>query len=732
MADSSQMTDPWAWVPDSWRDAGEVAADKLASTAQTLGLTQPAPAVAPVPPPVVDSIAGAPGAPVQVQPVGVVPAGAPHLPPPIDDSLAGAPASLPLPPPTMNADAVSGAAPAMAPPPMVLAQQPLPPIPPFDDSLAGAPQSLPLPPPQAGPMGPLPPPQPDAAIPPDVLAANAAANAANEPGAEDARLAKMPTEDILVEQARRADAERATLEAAHYKALQASAIAEKQNYENMLAAQKIAQQKQDAIFAEADALSKRPLDPDGRSTFSKIRGVASAFVNGLVAPYMGGRNVGLEMIQKEIDGNVAAQMHDIQNGWKAIEMKRGAVADSFKRSGDMYQAAEAHRLALYKGAIDMVDQQQQQLDPAGSQFGKYEILKRQIRAAAQETAIKQQAEIQKQVLAVVTANREQQKLVQDAKDKQAELAISKQNANTSSYTAQTGRISALNTDANAKDELAFKVKELAAKGDTVGAEQLQKFGIVGVTPDDPSHKGAVLAGNATDTEMGPLRDDVAATRSIVNDIDQIMAIRHGGSTKTGNSAEYQQLKALGGDLLFKLKEANKLKNITDIDIGILEDVKGFDDPTKFRSFKDGILQFRQNTIANANEKLHAHGVPGSIDLPPLPPSVLSQSEQSTDFAAKNPSPIPYIGGVLGLRGASAGINQAQVAAVHNKGDEEYLAANKAEREKIRAQLVELSTNAPSDAVKDEALQALHRIDLADSVPHDAPTYAPPPSSKRTQ
>jgi hypothetical protein len=399
---------PWAWIPDSWRDAGSAIADGLHNAASNNALTSLG--LAPMtPPPPTD----APG----------LAAFPPLVPPPVDDSLAGAPQGVTtVPAPT--------AAPDVAMPTVPPAAPPIPP--PFDSAIAGAPNAagtpalaqMPTLPP--APPAPMYPPMPMPTVPPGAPrtpaeldpTSPAAWNAAQN--AEIDRLANESPEQFARDQAALEEARKNSIATDVLKASRDNLERATKDVTDYTSAANTAQQQTAQLLADAKVLAARHIEADPRGTFSKIRGVLAAFVGGLVAPQMGGRNVGLEAIQKEIEGEVAAQQAEIANQWKGIDFRKGAINDQFTRASEMNTVAEKARAALYQATIDSLQQKASQYDPRSSTVMRTAVLERQLRGAQAEALARAQESFTKQNLEIIKAGREQQDQV--LKQRQADEA----------------------------------------------------------------------------------------------------------------------------------------------------------------------------------------------------------------------------------------------------------------------------------------------------------------------
>lgn len=80
----------------------------------------------------------------------------------------------------------------------------------------------------------------------------------------------------------------------------------------------------------------------------------------------GGPNMALAQFNRKVDADMQAQHENIANGFRGLEMKRGVISDELARHGDLYRAQETYRVASYQAAINHLQTELQQYDPAGT------------------------------------------------------------------------------------------------------------------------------------------------------------------------------------------------------------------------------------------------------------------------------------------------------------------------------------------------------------------------------
>lgn len=136
-------------------------------------------------------------------------------------------------------------------------------------------------------------------------------------------------------------------------------------------------QKMAALGQQAEQLGNRALDNDrwwnSRSTGQKVWSFIGAIAGGLRAGMKGadGQNHFLAGIQHEIDQDIDSQKADIMNAREGLNFRRGILNEEFARTGNLYQAAEATRLASYGSVLKELQAQQMLYDPAGTTAFSY-------------------------------------------------------------------------------------------------------------------------------------------------------------------------------------------------------------------------------------------------------------------------------------------------------------------------------------------------------------------------
>ncbi len=230
--------------------------------------------------------------------------------------------------------------------------------------------------------------------------------------ADDARVQGLDQEHLALEQAAHDRAAAMDFAAKREKASLDNLNAIKSNVDAHVAADAATQKQSDAILAEAIRLGATKVDPDrwwgSRNTGQKIAGILAAVLGGLVSGRTGGPNQGLQMIQQAIDRDIDAQKADLQNGWRGLEMRKGAVAEQFARNGSIYQSGVTVQLASWQHVETMLADEQQKYDPAGTTSLLMAQTRMHVRTLQQQAAQAMQQQLFTDNLAIVTKKQAQQ------------------------------------------------------------------------------------------------------------------------------------------------------------------------------------------------------------------------------------------------------------------------------------------------------------------------------------
>lgn len=129
-----------------------------------------------------------------------------------------------------------------------------------------------------------------------------------------------------------------------------------------------AQAKSAQLDADAQRIANTKIDPTGgMSVPQRLAGLVAAVVGGLYQGRTGSaRNPGLDALNDVINRNIETQKADLASQREGLQQRRGALAEEYARTGDLYQAAEVTRLAALKHADELLATQQQDYAPEGT------------------------------------------------------------------------------------------------------------------------------------------------------------------------------------------------------------------------------------------------------------------------------------------------------------------------------------------------------------------------------
>jgi len=115
------------------------------------------------------------------------------------------------------------------------------------------------------------------------------------------------------------------------------------------------QRMQDAIDSMSKDVADQKIDPDhyikNASTASKLGFIIAAGLGGYASTRSGGPNVAVQMLQKSIDDDIAAQRNAIELKKGRVGDMKGALAEAYRRTGNLEQAEAVARVAV-NNAID--------------------------------------------------------------------------------------------------------------------------------------------------------------------------------------------------------------------------------------------------------------------------------------------------------------------------------------------------------------------------------------------
>jgi hypothetical protein len=127
--------------------------------------------------------------------------------------------------------------------------------------------------------------------------------------------------------------------------------------------------KRQERYQQLDALMKQGVNNDNwwatRNTGQKVASFVAAIAGGLVSPYYGGRNTGLEMINEAIEQDIESQKANLAHRRSVIGQQLGLLGEMASQNGDALQSEETLRIAAWQNVDQRIAAQAARLDPRG-------------------------------------------------------------------------------------------------------------------------------------------------------------------------------------------------------------------------------------------------------------------------------------------------------------------------------------------------------------------------------
>ncbi len=124
------------------------------------------------------------------------------------------------------------------------------------------------------------------------------------------------------------------------------------------------------VREESQKLADTPIDQDAwmesRSPLQKIAAFTAAIVGGLASGSTGGRNMGLEAIQRQIDQHIDIQRATLAAKRQALGDKQASITEQYALDMEDSRRAETYRQAMYEQAIRGLEGEVQKFDPRGA------------------------------------------------------------------------------------------------------------------------------------------------------------------------------------------------------------------------------------------------------------------------------------------------------------------------------------------------------------------------------
>ena len=433
------------------------------------------------------------------------------------------------------------------------------------------------------------------------------------------------------------------------------AKAERENYDREMAnladrraSQERIQKETDQIMAESQRIADTKIDPTGGVTgVRRIAGILGAIVGGLVQGRTGAaRNAGLDAYMEIVNRGIDAQKADLANKRGALDFKKSALGEAYRRTGDMFLAEESVRQASFQHAIGLIDADAQNWDARGTQA--------MARAKTRAQLVQAQA-----------------KSLQDAREKRGEADLKEREqrrkeadsisqrgldrANAAKAYSEIDRVKA-DKQTWSPDQLGIlnpglpKPPIAMSQADYTKWLGTQKSGEEyksAARLNDPNERARELSvpGVVDDAsqpilfqskeEAGTVKQARTRGNNMVRKVDQLIQLitEHGHEPDFAKSKAWQQMQQIHASLTLESKEMDKLGALSESDIGLEHKKIGTNDPTQVRNTIPGLEQFRSDIVQGVNSIQQNTAVPAPgrkvADWTP-PPLDLKPHQQSLD------------------------------------------------------------------------------------------------------
>lgn len=127
---------------------------------------------------------------------------------------------------------------------------------------------------------------------------------------------------------------------------------------------------------------------DGFKGGRMVANVISAIAGGLVAPYHGGRNSGLELINDAVNRYVETEKFNLNQRQEMLTSRRSLLGELTAANNDQLRSEETLRLALHELAINELKAKAAGLDPRGSAVQRIALAIQGARAQQEALAVK--------------------------------------------------------------------------------------------------------------------------------------------------------------------------------------------------------------------------------------------------------------------------------------------------------------------------------------------------------
>lgn len=127
--------------------------------------------------------------------------------------------------------------------------------------------------------------------------------------------------------------------------------------------QQNAKTETDAMLAEAKEIANTQIKPETGTARHVLMGVLGGLIQGRTGS---SANAGLDMVNKEIDRDIALQRENLANRRAGLNQRQNLLAESLARTGDIEKAEATVRVAHYDAFIDGLQTEMGKYDPRGT------------------------------------------------------------------------------------------------------------------------------------------------------------------------------------------------------------------------------------------------------------------------------------------------------------------------------------------------------------------------------
>jgi hypothetical protein len=417
------------------------------------------------------------------------------------------------------------------------------------------------------------------------------------------------------------------------------ALKAEQDATDALEAHRRAVEKTQADAAKLDAEAKQLAGSSGfnMSFGNVLAAVVASAIGGWASPATGGRNLALEEINKVAEAHLA-------NQWKALEAKKGTLADRAAIERDMFREKQKLLMAGYDSSIAQITTKMQQFDPRGQVAIDARNSIAQLQAARAKAAHVFAQDAFKNNLDVAKFGLDQERHALDvakfgeAQRKAAAAAAGGVRLQPEQFAAlglEKPPIPMTQKEWSQWAEGKKKSTDIAIAGQDLAAKQRandpnernRELGIGDITYEDGSpvqFRNPEFAGKLADTK--------ASVDSVAQQLDEMIRIRNrsGWTSDTVKSKDWQLAQGALASVLLTAKNADQLGVLSGSDIELeMKKITGGLDPTGARDPTAAIKAARDRMINDLNAKIRGQAVvPKGKKLQRWEPPNLAEPEET--------------------------------------------------------------------------------------------------------